>query len=561
MTTYTTNLRLTLPVTGTSAGTWGDTVNTGITALSDAAIAGTASVTMTGADKTLSANNGTADEARQMFINLTGTPGASYNVIVPTSSKLYFVKNGTGYAQTVKTAAGTGISVPNGAIMALYCNATNVVDALSYMSALTLGAPLPVASGGTGLAVVGAAGNVLTSDGFVWASSAPSAARITRSARTSNTILGAADRGTWVDITSGTFSQTFTAAATLAAGWWCYLSNSGTGIITLDPDGAEGIDGLTSYLMYPGEMRLVQCSGAAFTTAVVRPFYLAATASGTFTTPPGYKAISIQAMGAGSGGGGGGGGGSGRADNATDPGGGGGAGGAGGTSGQIARKTLAASLLAASVSYVVGAGGAGGTVGGGGAASVASTGTDGTAGGAGSSGAASTFGSATDVYYVSAAGGTGTGVSGGNPGNRGQSRFGGNATANSATLLTISGTVTGSASYPTAAGGTSVAGSNSVNSNLSDGAAAGAGGTSSVSPISATTAVTAGGAGGLAQSGAGAGNAGSTPAKASAGQGGAGGGGGSGSKGVASGGTSAAGGAGAIGGEGGDGRVDIWGVA
>ena len=123
---------------------------------------------------------------------------------------------------------------------------------------------------------------------------------ITRSARTSNTILAAADSGTLIDITSGTFSQTFTAAATLASGWYCYIRNSGTGDITLEPDGAELIDGLTNYIMYPGEGRLVQCTGTAFVSVVLSPFSRAFTASGTFTKPPGYSYFGGLAWGGGS---------------------------------------------------------------------------------------------------------------------------------------------------------------------------------------------------------------------------------------------------------------------
>jgi lipid-binding SYLF domain-containing protein len=85
-----------------------------------------------------------------MFIVLGGTPGASCQVICPAVSKLYFVTNNTGFAQTFKTSAGSGISVPNGARIALRCDGTDVLEALTYFGSLTLGTALPVASGGTG---------------------------------------------------------------------------------------------------------------------------------------------------------------------------------------------------------------------------------------------------------------------------------------------------------------------------------------------------------------------------------------------------------------------------
>ncbi len=148
-------MRLVLPTTGEYPGTWGTQVNTGLTNLVDASIAGTASITMVAADYTLSTANGAADESRAMFLVLGGTPGGSYNVIVPAVSKLYFVTNSTGAAQTVKTSAGTGISVPNGARIALRCDGTNVIEALNYVGSLTIGSitlstPLGIASGGTG---------------------------------------------------------------------------------------------------------------------------------------------------------------------------------------------------------------------------------------------------------------------------------------------------------------------------------------------------------------------------------------------------------------------------
>jgi hypothetical protein len=129
---YTTSLKLTLPADGDTG--WGNTVNTGVTNLIDASVAGTAAVVHDNAiDYTLTSVNGTADEARKMFLAITGTLTANRNVVCPAVSKLYFITNSTtgGFAVTLKTSAGTGILVPNGRSVVLYCNATNVVDAVS----------------------------------------------------------------------------------------------------------------------------------------------------------------------------------------------------------------------------------------------------------------------------------------------------------------------------------------------------------------------------------------------------------------------------------------------
>ena len=151
--TYTDILRLELPTTGELDATWGTRVNVGITALIETALAGTAAVTHSNAaDYTLTTASGSADEARAMFLNVGGALTAARNVVCPTKSKLYYIRNATtgGFAITLKTTAGTGISVPNGAYLALYCDGTNVVDAATHMSALTLATDLAVADGGTG---------------------------------------------------------------------------------------------------------------------------------------------------------------------------------------------------------------------------------------------------------------------------------------------------------------------------------------------------------------------------------------------------------------------------
>ena len=138
---YTPSLRLVLPVTGELTGTWGDVTNQGLTELVDASIAGTASITMLDANYTLSTADGTADEARKMFVVATGALTAARNIICPTASKLYFVANTTtgGFAVTFKTSAGTGVSIPNGEAMVLYCNGTNVINAITNFNELDIG--------------------------------------------------------------------------------------------------------------------------------------------------------------------------------------------------------------------------------------------------------------------------------------------------------------------------------------------------------------------------------------------------------------------------------------
>lgn len=198
------------------------------------------------------------------------------------------------------------------------------------------------------------------------------------SARTSNTILVATDSGSVIDITSGTFSQTFTAAATLGNGWYCYIRNSGTGVITLDPNGAELIDSLASYPMYGQEVRLIQCDGAAFKSIVVHPFYCKSATTYTHIDPPGYTAIGVDLVGAGAGGGAGRRGAAGTARAGGCP---------GGTPARV-QRILTNRVAGTSTTVTIGAPGTGG----------AAQGSDSADGAAGTVGGNTTFGSLVTAY-------------------------------------------------------------------------------------------------------------------------------------------------------------------
>jgi hypothetical protein len=133
--TYSTNLALELIGTGDQAGTWGNTTNTNLGTLIEQAISGyVTQAVSTGTDTTITIPNGATGVARNMYIELTGTGGASTNLIVPANKKLYFIFNNTSSGQvTVKVSGQTGVSVPNKAKIILVSNGTDVVDATNYI--------------------------------------------------------------------------------------------------------------------------------------------------------------------------------------------------------------------------------------------------------------------------------------------------------------------------------------------------------------------------------------------------------------------------------------------
>jgi hypothetical protein len=140
-TSFTSILKLALPATGELAGTWGDVVNQNITSMIEEAIAGLATInTWAGASHTLTTANGTTSESRAAILELSGSPGAAATVICPDETKIYIVRNGVsgGFAATIKTAAGTGVTIPNGKVAAVYCDGTNVLAATEFFSSVDI---------------------------------------------------------------------------------------------------------------------------------------------------------------------------------------------------------------------------------------------------------------------------------------------------------------------------------------------------------------------------------------------------------------------------------------
>jgi hypothetical protein len=154
--TYSTNLKIELIGTGEQAGTWGTTTNTNLGTALEQAVVGKADVAMSSTTITLTLTNAnTAQDARAIYLNLTGSPGGAAVLEVPAIQKPYIVKNGSDQQVTIKVSGLTGVPIPTGKTALVYNNGTDVVTAVDHIPSLTLGAALPVASGGTGITSFG----------------------------------------------------------------------------------------------------------------------------------------------------------------------------------------------------------------------------------------------------------------------------------------------------------------------------------------------------------------------------------------------------------------------
>ena len=277
-TAYTPILQLALPVTGELNGTWGDVVNNNITSMVEQAIAGLATVsTWTAASHTLTTANGTTDEARCAVLECSGAPGAAATVICPTFSKVYIIKNSVtgGYAVTLKTSAGTGISVPNGSTALLYCDGTNVVSGATYMATIVATSITDTGLTSGRVTYAGTGGLLQDAAAFTFDGTILSA---TRFAGALNGTVGATTASTGAFTT---VSATGAITSTLATGTAPFTVASTTNVANLN---ASSLSGAT--FAAPGAIGSGTASTGAFTTLSA-----SSTVSGTgfttyFASPP-----------------------------------------------------------------------------------------------------------------------------------------------------------------------------------------------------------------------------------------------------------------------------------
>jgi hypothetical protein len=149
-------------------------------------VAGTGDYTLAGA------------ELNRIAYELTGLLTGNRVIIVPASVQQYWINNQTtgAFTLTVKTAAGSGVAVPQGAQRILYSDGTDVVSAESVL----VTTPVSVVQGGTGL-ITAAQGDLLYGSAADTYTLLPKSASATR--YLANT--GASNNPAWaqVDLSNG----------------------------------------------------------------------------------------------------------------------------------------------------------------------------------------------------------------------------------------------------------------------------------------------------------------------------------------------------------------------
>ena len=225
--------------TGENNTTWGTVTNLNLGTAIEQAIAGSNIVSFTGGNtQTLTASNSNSSQPyRNMRLVLTDATAAA-TLVLPMAAKLYFISSQYSYPTTVSMAGGSvSLTIPANGNMVVYCDGTlGILDAITYLSSLSLGSPLPIASGGTGantsaaaLTAIGAPSLTGTGASGSWGISVTgTAANITGVAAVANggTSLNTSPSNGQLLIGNGTGYN----LATLTAGTGISVTNSAGGI-------------------------------------------------------------------------------------------------------------------------------------------------------------------------------------------------------------------------------------------------------------------------------------------------------------------------------------------
>lgn len=242
-------------VNGENSGTWGDFTDTNwdINAL---LVGGVSAQTVTIADVTPANVDGVADAGKSNSFVCSGVLTGNRALILPTKPRQFIVTNNcTGaFTLTVKTAAGTGIVVPQGGSLHLYCDGTNILKAndgtgLGLGTMSTQNANAVTISGGA------VTGTTFNSGSIGLTTPVNAQAYYTINAQTGTTYTFVlTDNGTLVTASNGS-AQTYTIPDNTTAfpvGTRIDLLALGVGIVTISPAGGVTLNSKGSKVTLTG---------------------------------------------------------------------------------------------------------------------------------------------------------------------------------------------------------------------------------------------------------------------------------------------------------------------
>lgn len=191
------------------------------------------------------------------------------------NSGKFLTTNGTVTSWATVSGGGSGTVTSVAATVPAFLSITGSPITTSGTLAIGLsGTALPVVNGGTGTTTPSiVAGTNVTVTG-TWPnqtinSTGGGSSTLTISNKTAAYTVIAGDNGTVINCTSGTFTVSLTAAATLGSGFNVTIWNSSstaTDVITIDPNGAETIENQTTRLLRRGEGMQIICDGTNWRT-------------------------------------------------------------------------------------------------------------------------------------------------------------------------------------------------------------------------------------------------------------------------------------------------------
>lgn len=270
------SLKIELIGTGDQSGTWGNTTNTNLGIAIEEAITGSADVSFSSADVTLSlTNTNTTQTARNLRLNLTGTSGGARNLTVPDIEKFYIIANGLADDVTVKNTTGTTYTVPAGTSAQVFSTGVGIKPGIDFFAGAILSSAAAILGGeieATPIGAISPSTGAFTTVSASTSMTAPTKAPGTNTTDVATTAFVQTATGTLgtmsqqnannVNITGGSITGTTISGTNVTAnsisntGGWAltpsgtnlYFSYNGTNVAVLDSSGNfTAISNITAY--------------------------------------------------------------------------------------------------------------------------------------------------------------------------------------------------------------------------------------------------------------------------------------------------------------------------